>query len=178
MLKFCPRCKTEKEINCFGIDKNSSDNHKCWCKKCFADWAKEHAESGKRWRKKNRIKILQQLSIRRKENIHFKVKSCLRARLNDVLKKGTKFKPTLELLGCSIEFLKRHLESQFTVGMNWSNHGKGDNGKKEWQIDHVIPCIAFDLSKPEEQYKCFHYTNLQPLWASDNKSKYNKFFNR
>jgi ribosomal protein L40E len=35
-------------------------------------------------------------------------------------------------------------------------------------MDHIIPCISFDLTKEEEQRKCFHYTNLRPLWAVDN----------
>ena len=71
---------------------------------------------------------------------------------------------TKKLLGCSIEFLKQHLESQFTDGMNWANYGK-------WHIDHILPCASFDKSKPEEQSKCFNYSNLQPLWALDNMCK-------
>ena len=60
--------------------------------------------------------------------------------------------------------------------MTWDNHGNGwyGNGMNQWHIDHIIPCASFDLSKEEEQYRCFHYTNLQPLWAYDNLSKGNK----
>ena len=52
--------------------------------------------------------------------------------------------------------------------MSWENHGT-------WHIDHRVPCAKFDLTKKEEQEKCFHYTNLQPLWAKDNLSKGNKY---
>jgi len=48
--------------------------------------------------------------------------------------------------------------------MNWSNYGK-------WHIDHIKSCASFDLSKKSEQKKCFHYTNLQPLWAEENIKK-------
>lgn len=70
----------------------------------------------------------------------------------------------LELLGCSVEALKSHLEKLFTSGMSWTNYGK-------WHIDHKRPCDSFDLSDPLQQKVCFHYTNLQPLWAFDNLSK-------
>ena len=53
--------------------------------------------------------------------------------------------------------------------MTWKNWGV-----KGWHLDHIIPCASFDLSLPEEQKKCFHYTNLQPLWAEDNLSKGSK----
>jgi len=53
--------------------------------------------------------------------------------------------------------------------MTWSNYGKG------WHIDHIKPCASFDLSNPEQQKICFHYTNLQPLWAIDNIKKGAKF---
>ena len=76
---------------------------------------------------------------------------------------------TLDLLGCSVEELWIHLEKQFTAGMTRENHGR--NG---WHIDHIIPCASFDLSDPEQQSQCFHYTNLQPLWAEDNIKKGNK----
>jgi len=60
--------------------------------------------------------------------------------------------------------------------MSWDNYGTGYNGKgmEQWHIDHIIPCASFDLSKPSEQKKCFHYTNLQPLWAKDNLRKKDK----
>jgi len=59
--------------------------------------------------------------------------------------------------------------------MTWDNHGTGHNGKgmKEWHIDHIKPCASFDLSKPSQQRKCFHYSNMQPLWAKDNLKKRN-----
>jgi len=55
---------------------------------------------------------------------------------------------------------------------------KGDNGKglTEWHIDHIKPCNSFNLSEPGEQALCFHYTNLQPLWALYNLEKRIKLF--
>lgn len=50
--------------------------------------------------------------------------------------------------------------------MNWGNHGL-----EGWHIDHIIPCNAFDLSDESQQKKCFHFSNLQPLWAFENLSK-------
>lgn len=74
------------------------------------------------------------------------------------------------MIGCSIEELKQYLEKQFKEGMTWDNYG-------EWHIDHIIPCAAFDLTKEEEQLKCFNYTNLQPLWAEENEKKGDKIIN-
>ena len=71
-----------------------------------------------------------------------------------------------ELLGCTWEELVKHLEAQFKSGMTWENHG--NNG---WHLDHIKPISLFDLSKPEQQKICFHYTNLQPLWAHENRVK-------
>lgn len=59
-----------------------------------------------------------------------------------------------------------HLERQFKDGMTWDNHGRDG-----WHIDHIVPCAAFDLTKPEEIERCFALSNLQPMWASDNMSK-------
>jgi hypothetical protein len=71
---------------------------------------------------------------------------------------------TEELVGCSANELKAHLESQFKPGMSWDNYGK-------WHVDHIKPCASFDLTQEEEQRKCFHFTNLQPLWEYENLSK-------
>jgi hypothetical protein len=75
---------------------------------------------------------------------------------------------TIELAGCSLEDLMKHLESKFTEGMTWENYGR-------WHIDHIRPCASFSLEDPEEQKKCFHWTNLQPLWAIDNLRKSDKW---
>ena len=75
----------------------------------------------------------------------------------------------IKMLGCSFEFLRNYIESKFLEGMTWENHGYYG-----WHIDHIIPCSSFDLSIKENQFKCFHYTNLQPLWAFENLSKGDK----
>jgi hypothetical protein len=120
-------------------------------------------EISKRMKKYNK----NYFSERLKNDINYKILCNLRVRLWQVLKGISKSLSTIELIGSSINQLKQHLEKQFKKGMTWSNYGK-------WHIDHIRPCIKFDLSKPNEQRKCFHYTNLQPLWAEENlrKNKY------
>jgi hypothetical protein len=93
-------------------------------------------------------------------NIHFKLSSILRSRLNQALKNKLKINTTIKLLGCSVNQLKQHLECKFKNEMNWSNHGV------VWEIDHIRPCASFDLSDIEQQKQCFHYSNLQPLFKT------------
>jgi hypothetical protein len=88
----------------------------------------------------------------------------LRNRLVKVLHGVGKSASTVALLGCSRQELKQHLEKQFQDGMTWDNYGA-------WHIDHRLPCASFDLSDQAQQKICFHYTNLQPLWAKDNLRK-------
>lgn len=104
-----------------------------------------------------------------KNNQAYKILRNLRGRLRFVLKGKRKLQHTMDLIGCSREDLVNHLQSQFIDGMSWKNYGIDG-----WHIDHIVPCAKFNLSKLEEQKKCFHYTNLQPLWASDNLSKGSK----
>lgn len=108
---------------------------------------------------------------RRRSDPIFKLIGIIRGRLRDMLRaqsveKNTK---TIESIGCSLEFLKFHLESQFQEGMSWESHGV-----KGWHIDHIKPVSSFDLSDPKQLKKCNHYTNLQPLWAKENIIKSNK----
>jgi hypothetical protein len=70
----------------------------------------------------------------------------------------------MALLGCGIEDFKLHIESNWESGMSWDNYG-------EWHLDHMIPCAVFDLSKPEHQSRCFHFSNVRPMWALANISK-------
>jgi len=102
----------------------------------------------------------------------YRITKTLRCRLRDALRDGTipKGDSTKNLLGCSIEEFKEHLEMQWEDGMSWDNHGVHG-----WHIDHIRPCASFDLLDPEQQRECFHYTNMQPLWAVDNLKKSKKW---
>ena len=102
-----------------------------------------------------------------------RIKNNLRRRLNHAVACAVKHAPTFELIGCTPEQLKTQLESAFLTGMTWENYGKGG-----WHIDHVVPCAVFDLTKETEQRKCFHYSNLKPLWGRDNMSKGKKVASR
>lgn len=108
---------------------------------------------------------------REKVDIGFRILRRLRSRMRDTIKRcsGKKSKKTMELVGCHIEYLKYFLESKFLEGMSWDNYGS-----RGWHIDHIRPCSSFDLTDPEQQKQCFHYTNLQPLWATDNLKKSDK----
>ena len=89
-----------------------------------------------------------------------------RLRVIGVLKGIVKSNHTLEMIGCSAIELKDYIESKFQDGMSWENYGR-----EGWHVDHIRPCASFDLSDPKQQEECFHYKNLQPLWAKDNLSK-------
>lgn len=128
---------------------------------------KENRE--RRRREPAKRKQRQNEKLRRAKNPNYRIAQNLRSRLRlaliqqGIVKKSSK---TLELIGCSPSFLKEYIESLWQEGMSWDNYGPDG-----WHIDHIKPCCSFDLELFEEQQKCFHFTNLQPLWALDNKSK-------
>lgn len=101
---------------------------------------------------------------RRQTDPQFKLIKTTRNRIRAALKTNYRSKTTNELIGCSPEDLKKYIESMSSQRKTWENHG-------EWHLDHKIPCASFDLSKPENQKKCFNYKNMQPLWAIDNLKK-------
>ena len=91
----------------------------------------------------------------------------MRSRLSAYLKKLniSKKNKTFEIVGCTPQELKEHLEKQFIDGMSWENKGN-------WHIDHIIPLSS--AKTEEEFYMLCHFTNLQPLWAIDNIKKRDK----
>jgi len=150
------------------------------CRKNHQDNKKERNHKAKIYRKNNldklsiarkkynqtdRAKELKRLSHQRdRSTIHGKLRHMLSRRLWHALKGSYKNSSTIEYLGCTIGELKFYLEGQFTTGMSWDNYGS-------WHLDHAKPCASFDLSKESQIKKCFHYSNLQPLWANKNLSK-------
>lgn len=152
-------------------------------------WNKEHKGESKEYHKtyykENKSKIKEQSKANHggdyytnkwKTDINYRLSQLLRSRIRYALKGKAKSRTTMELLGCSIEDLKAWLEDWFKEqennGMFWDNYGKGEG---KWNVDHIIPCSKFELQYSEEQEICFHFTNLQPLWAHDNISKGNRF---
>ena len=98
----------------------------------------------------------------------WKVKHNVRTRLRELI--ANRSLHFSELTGCTGQQLVAHLEAQFLPGMTWANYAIDG-----WHIDHIRPCASFDLTDPEQQKECFHFSNLQPLWAEDNIRKSDKW---
>lgn len=171
--KLCKYCKS-----CYNIIKknyylSNKEKVKSWNKKWqnnnieyLSIYHKNYIKDNKEHKKKldkiyhsnNKIKIIEQKKIYTKNKYNsdllFRLKSNLRSRIFHALKGNIKSKSSLKLLGCTIEECKQHIESQFKPEMNWENHGQ------IWEIDHIKPCSSFDLTKLEEQQKCFHYLTM------------------
>lgn len=140
-------------------------------KKKAKELAKEYYKNNKNdikqykkiYKQNNRDKINERARNYRNNNVNAKIAALTRTRIRETLKlnNARKSNSSVKLLGCSIDFLREYLESKFTIGMSWETHGLYG-----WHIDHIVPCISFNLSDPEQQKLCFHYTNLQPLWAT------------
>lgn len=137
-------------------------------KKYYKKYAKNNAEKIKTYQqeysKKNRAKLNKYSVDRRANNIQAKIAHNLRTRINKYLNGFYKKHSSIESLGCSIQELQKHLEEQFKPGMSWCNYGA-------WHIDHVKPLNKFNLKNEKDLKKACHYSNLQPLWASENLSK-------
>ena len=130
------------------------------------NWRKNNSEYGSLYYQKNKDKINIQKLMKKKNDPIFKLQCYYRTKLNKILG-SKKYGKTFDIIGCTPQLLKEHLENQFTDGMNWDNHGLFG-----WHIDHIIPLSS--AKKEEELYKLCHYSNLQPLWAEDNLKKSNK----
>jgi hypothetical protein len=193
--KECVRCKIVKAL--IEFDKRKNGVYRNYCRPCgnimcreykarnrdkISDYnksyKKEHSqeisEYNSKYNKEHREEIQTRQTRtqreRKKVDPNFKISGTLRKRLCAVLKStnSKKCDNTLKLLGCSLGFLKKWFEFLFEEDMAFENHGS------LWHIDHVIPCSLFNVSVDEEQKRCFHWTNLQPLRAEINISKNNK----
>jgi len=151
--------------------KNHQEQRKEYMKEYNQEYNLKYKSKRKKYNKKykklNRKQINNRERFLYKTDINYKLAKNLRNRLGQVIKNNSKFISVIKLIGCSVKFLKQYLELQFEPSMTWNNYGK-------WHVDHIRPCASFDLSKESEQKKCFHYTNLQPLWAKENISKGSK----
>ena len=156
----------------------------------------EAKDIGKRHYQKHRERILEETAQQRRDYYHNNKEKCIeyqkeyvktkrkedpifrlllvcRSRITSALKSHHKSARTEQLVGCTMKELKEYFFSLFAPDMTMAHFMRG-----EIHVDHIRPCSSFDLSDPEQQKQCFHYTNLQPLWAKDNLRKSDKIMLR
>lgn len=180
--KECRKCLTWKPLTSFGPDIKRWDKVETRCRACLS--AKSLAYHYRNFekikeRKKDPTRQNKARVYRRKwrkarwENDDlWRMGRKLRTKIWKIINNagGKKAFKTVELLGCSVVELRVHLESLFSSGMSWDNYGQPG-----WEIDHIRPVSSFDLTDKEQQKKCFHFSNLQPLWGIDNNHKHKKW---
>lgn len=178
--KYCKDCNTIHTSDLFDLDRTKKSGLATYCKVCsgkrIAKYQQDHKDERNQYFKdyyqKNiesmRSYLRQYKSYRYANDTEYKLLECYRGIVTNALTKSHKSRTekTIFLLGCKISELKLYLESQFTEGMTWENYGI-----KGWQVDHKKPCAAFDLSDINQRLQCFHFSNLQPLWAKENRDK-------
>lgn len=184
--KICSKCGDDKLICEFSYSSRNKNGLRGECKECqkkyylinseklkkrrvdrYREDTKKEQIRIKQYYRKNKENIINKLRVKKRENVTLRMISNLRSRIVQFMKskKIHKDNKTLDLVGCSTEFLREYLERQFKDGMSWENYGS-------WHIDHIIPLSSTNNS--EEINKLCHYSNLQPLWAHENLSKGNK----
>lgn len=140
--KICNKCNLDKPLNEF--HKNGKNTYSL-CKICKNKYKKEYNLKNKEKRK-----------LYRKSRKHIGLwRSLLKMslwRLNS--KKEGK---TIDLLGYSADEFKTHIESLFTEGMSWKNHG-------EWHVDHIKDVSLFDENDLPSVVNSL--SNLRPMWAT------------
>jgi hypothetical protein len=150
------------------INRRSKEKNKEKIKLRLREWREKNKEHIKEYKKIHRKKYkernIELRAIRRKTDSLYNLTNAVRCRINEYVKKLDIIKrnKTFDIVGCTPQELKEHLESQFKDGMSWEN-------RNEWHIDHIIPLCS--ATTEEEMYKLCHYTNLQPLWATENIKK-------
>jgi len=189
-LKKCAKCSQEKDRTLFAKDITTKDGYRSYCTECNRERARaasiirkpkrhsynqskssEISEYNKIYFAANKSNINQYKQKRYNTDPQFKLAHILRIRIIKAIKANSIRTNSIKLLGCTIKEYKEYIENKWADGMSWDNHS---NKKGGWEIDHIKPCAAFDLIDIEQQKQCFHYTNTQPLWFEDNRTKADK----
>jgi hypothetical protein len=165
LVKICFTCKN-KRSDFSPVEAKVCDRCKLNMKKWLLKNKEKHRiyenEKNKKWNKNNREKIRERERKQYREDINFKLKKLMRARIK--IKNGY----NSSIMNFSLENLKLCLEKQFDEKMSWNNCGKF------WTIDHIIPISLYDLNNEKEFKKCCDLRNLRPLERKDNQIKWNK----
>ena len=144
-------------------NKENQEYYKKYFEEYYSVNYEREKERKKTWHRNNKEYANNYQKRRKKQDVLFRIISQMRNSVNIYLKYRSKH--TFDIVGCTPQELKEHLEKRFVVGMSWEN-------KNLWHIDHIIPLSS--AKTEEELYKLCHFTNLQPLWAEENLKKSNK----
>jgi hypothetical protein len=175
--KICRKCDKELDLEFFHKHKGGKYGVDTICKTCILTIVNnpQGIERAKKWNKDNKEIVNKRAVLRdkilSKEDPQYRIKKHLRVRMWEVIikkAKSTRDGKIEDIIGCSIENYRNHIEKQFKPDMTWENHGI------LWEIDHIKPLDSFDLTKPINQKQAFSYLNTQPLYKSENRSKKNK----
>lgn len=157
VIKICERCKNVP----------AKTQRSMYCSPCFLDRKRErdlkYYYANKRKRNKARV---DQDRKRRRIDPEYRMMQNTKKRIKKAIKKynSPKDQSSIKYLDCSQTFFIQWIEFQFVPGMTLDNHGS------IWHLDHVNP-IANHYDGNEFDYKCFHWTNYQPLFSLENIKK-------
>jgi len=150
------------------------EEHKEEKKEYDKQYSKDNPEKKKTASKKHGEVHREEINAFRRKKIKtdpaFRINTIIRISLYKSLKSKKNGTHLEAILGYTIKELIVHLESKFTEGMTWENHGRG---KYKWNLDHEIPICKWDITSVECQAlkDCWALDNLQPLWAIRNLQK-------
>lgn len=165
--QICRHCRETKTLDEFHTQDAARGIRKPYCRTCCKEryYDKDSTRvRSKLWRKNNPERA-RAIYHKEKSKPHQKMKSAMKRRIKDYLKATQTAGQWRNLVSCTPQELQTHLESQFTSSMSWTNYGTF------WHIDHIIPCAAFDWSRPGHIQWCWHRNNLRPLPALENEMK-------
>lgn len=149
---------------------NGVDSRGTWCPFCVDDGTQLDAcDSSERLRIERARKAAYEGHVKRcEQNSSLKITASVRGKLSVALRRDRSYwsKSVEAIVGCGFDDFINHIESQFSDGMSWENYGR-----RGWHIDHIRPCISFDLSDESQFFECFNFKNCQPLWWRDNLKK-------
>lgn len=197
MEKVCTKCNIVKSVDGFYKDRRGKHGCRSVCKECvkksdkvyreenreketerMREWRKNNPEKAKKSYLNHRVKNINRLrkealekqKKNRKDPI-YKLKESIRNNIRkSMIRKGVnKTSKTTQILGCSFEEFRLHIESQWEKWMSWDNRGLY-NGEFNygWDLDHIIP-ISTAKSK-EDIIRLNHFTNFQPLCSHTNRN--------
>jgi hypothetical protein len=113
---------------------------------------------------RNKVALLEKIKEAPWITLGFRLRAGISSALRSVGSSKNQTK-SMSIVGCTKEQLKTHIEKQFLPGMTWENRDK-------WHVDHITPISKATCEK--EVIELYHFTNLRPIWASDNIRKSNK----